>query len=97
MSKRATLQPVADTATLRRVAHEAGRTDPPAVVHAPRKTVAGNIKRNEVTAIRLAKRAVDEGTTQKILVMRGLAAIGIEVDPLDLEDRTPRSRASQAA
>ncbi len=96
MSKRANLQQVAipDAATLRRVAAEAGRSEPPAVVRTPRKTVLVNIKLAEASAIDLAKKAAAAGVTQKQWIARALQASGIEMDPLDLEDRTPRRRAA---
>jgi hypothetical protein len=53
MAKRASLQQVTtpDAATLRRVAAEAERSEPPAVVRTPRKAVLINIKVAEETAI----------------------------------------------
>ncbi len=53
-----------------------------------------NIKLNENTAIDLANKAVTAGITQKQWIVRALAASGVEVDPLDLEDRSPRRRAT---
>jgi hypothetical protein len=96
MSKHAPLQPVADAATLRRGAAEAEWTEPPAVVRAPRRTVMVNIKLDESTAIDLANKAVSAGITQKQWIARALAASGVAVDPLDLEDRSPRRRATVA-
>ena len=96
--KRAPLQRVAtpDAATLRRVAAEAGRSEPPAIVRTPRKTVLVNVKLAESTAIDLARKAVAAGLTQKQWIARALAESGIDVDPLDLEDRSPRRRAYAA-
>ena len=96
MSKRAPLQQVAraDTATLRRVAAEAERTEPPAIVRVPRRTVMVNIKLAEASAIDLARKAAAAGMTQKQWITRALATSGIEMDPLDLEDRSPRRRAA---
>jgi hypothetical protein len=34
------------------------------------------------------------GITQKQLICRAFAAAGVPIDPLDLEDRTPRRRAA---
>jgi hypothetical protein len=85
---------VASASTLRRVVAEAERTEPPAIVRAPRRTVMVNIKLNENTAIDLANKAVTAGITQKQWIVRALAASGVEVDPLDLEDRSPRRRAT---
>jgi hypothetical protein len=51
-----------------------------------------NVKVDEALAIALAERAQAEGVTQKQVIMRALAAAGLPVSPLDLEDRTPRRR-----
>jgi hypothetical protein len=77
---------------LRQVAAEAGRSIPPAVVKATRRTVLINVKVDEELAIALADRAQSEGVTQKQVIMRALAAAGLPVSALDLEDRTPRRR-----
>jgi hypothetical protein len=92
MSKRASLPQVADAATLRRVAIEAERSEPPAIVRRDRKTVMINVKVSEDLAIALAERAETEGITQKQIITRALAAAGLPVDPLDLQDRTSRRR-----
>jgi hypothetical protein len=57
-----------------------------------RRTVLVNVKVSEGLAIALADRAEAEGITQKQVITRALAAVGLPVDPLDLEDRTPRRR-----
>ena len=82
----------ADAETLRQVAADAGRVLPSAVVRRERKTVMVNVKVSEELAIALAERAEAEGITQKQVITRALAAAGLPVDPLDLEDRTPRRR-----
>jgi hypothetical protein len=92
MGKRAPLRQVADATTLRRVAAEAGRSEPPAIMRPERRTVLVNVKVSEALAIALADRAEAEGITQKQVITRALAAAGLPVDPLDLEDRTPRRR-----
>jgi len=94
MAKRAPLQQVTtpDAATLRRVAAEAERIEPPAVVRPSRKAVLINIKVAEETAIALARKAVAEGQTQKQIIVRALQSLGLPVDPRDLEDRSPRRR-----
>lgn len=56
-----------------------------------------NTKVSEELAVALADRARDEGITQKQVVTRALAALGLPVDPLDLEGRTPRRRTRRAA
>jgi len=84
--------PPADAETLRRVAAEAGRSMPPAAVRQVRRTVLINVKVSEGLALALADRAEAEGITQKQVITRALAALGLPVDPLDLEDRSPRRR-----
>jgi hypothetical protein len=81
-----------DIGTLRRVAAEATRAVPPAVVQSKRRTVLVNIKVSESLAEALAEHAEAEGITQKQVITRALAAAGLPVDPLDLADRTPRRR-----
>ena len=76
---------------LRQVATDAGRSLPAAVVPRGRRTVMINVKVSEDLAIALAKRAAKEGITRKQVITRALAAAGLPVDPLDLEDRTPRA------
>lgn len=91
---KAALRQVADGATLRRVTTEAVRSEPPAVVRTERRAVLVNVKMAEQSAIALAKQAAAEGITQKQLICRALQAAGVPMDPLDLEDRTPRRRAT---
>lgn len=91
MSK-APLQPVADSATLHRIATAAERFEPPAAVKPRERSVLINVKLAERTAIALAKRAQAEGITQKQWLARLLAKEGLPVDPADLEDRRPRRR-----
>jgi hypothetical protein len=81
-----------DASVLRQVAVDAGRSLPPAVVRPARRTVLINVKVDETLAIALAERAQAEGITQKQVIMRALAVAGLPVNPLDLEDRTPRRR-----
>ncbi len=81
-----------DANVLRQVAADASRSMPPAVVQPTRRTVLINVKVDETLAIALAERAQSERITQKQVIMRALAAAGLPVDPLDLEDRTPRRR-----
>ena len=51
-----------------------------------------NFKVSEDLAIALADRAETEGVTQKQIITRALAAAGLPVDSLDLQDRTSRRR-----
>jgi hypothetical protein len=92
MGKHASLPQVADAATLRRVAVEVERSQPPAIVRCDRRTVMVNVKVFEDLAIALSERIEAEGITQKQVVTRALAAAGLPVDSLDLEDRTSRRR-----
>src|ERR1700730_360165 len=73
-----------DAGILRQVAADAGRSMPPAVVRPTRRTVLINVKVDEALAIALAERAQAEGTTQKQIIMRAFAAVGLPVGPLDL-------------
>jgi hypothetical protein len=47
---------------------------------------------SEDPAIVLAERAETEGITQKDVITRALATVGLPVDPLDLQDCTSRRR-----
>jgi len=78
------------------IVSEASRALPPAVVRRARRTVLVNVKMAEESAIALAKQAAGEGITQKQIICRALAAAGVPIDPLDLEDRTPRRRVAAA-
>lgn len=81
-----------DSGVPRQVAADTDRSMPPAVVRPTRRTVLINVKVDETLAIALAERAQTERITQKQIIMRALAAAGLPVNPLDLEDRTPRRR-----
>jgi hypothetical protein len=84
-----------DAATLHRVAGQAGRELPAAVVRQdPGKIVLVNIKIREVSAVAIAQTAKRRGITQKQLVCNALQAAGVELHPFDLEDRTPPRRAA---
>lgn len=90
--KSVTKDPAASAAALHQVATDASRALPPAIARRDRRTVLVNVKMAEESAIALAKQAAEEGITQKQLICRALAAAGVPIDPLDLEDRTPRRR-----
>lgn len=92
--KNVTKSPDASAETLHQVATDASRALPPAVARHERRTVLVNVKMDEQSAIALAKQAAEERITQKQLICRALAAAGVPIDPLDLEDRTPRRRAT---
>jgi hypothetical protein len=78
---------------LRQVATDAGCSLPSAVVRSDRHTVMVNVKMAEESAIAFAQQEA-QGITQKQLVCCALKAAGVPMDPLDLEDRTPRRRAA---
>lgn len=80
---------------LRQVAAEARRSLPPAVVKRPRKTVLVNFKISEGLAIALAKRSQDIGITQKQIITRALAKLGLPADAQDLADGSVRRRGDQ--
>ena len=91
MAKRHPLPHAAvDAPTLHRVASEAKRTDPPATVGNPGRTVPVNLKIQEDLARALAERAFAEGITQKQVITRALAQAGLPVSQSDLEDRSGR-------
>jgi hypothetical protein len=90
MAKRPLPQAAVDAPTLRRVATEAKRIDPPAMVNTEGKTVPINLKIEEGLARALAERAFTEGITQKQVITRALALIGLPVSQRDLEDRSGR-------
>jgi hypothetical protein len=79
-----------DAATLRQVVTDAGRLPPS--VRSDRRTVMVNAA--EEPAIALAQQVKAQGITEEQLVCRTLKAAGVPMDPLDLEDRTPRRRAA---
>lgn len=83
-------QPRPDAASLRRVAAAASQTLSPAVAPRVRRTTLINVKVAASLADALAEHAAQDGITQKQVICRALAAYGLPVDPLDLEDRTPR-------
>ena len=84
------LRQVADASTLRRVASEAKRMEPPATVEPNERTVPVNLKIGEGLARALAERAFEEGITQKQVITKALAAAGLPVSQRDLEDRSGR-------
>ena len=77
---------------MRRAAAE--RTEPLAILRTSRRTVMVNFKLAEASAIDLAKKAAAAGVTQKQWIARALAESGIDIDPLDLENRSPKRRAA---
>jgi hypothetical protein len=61
-------------------------------VRSRRDTVLVNIRLAKASAAALAEKAAAAGLTQKQWITRALQTSGIPIDPLDLEDRTPRRR-----
>jgi hypothetical protein len=81
-------------ARLREIAEQMAPTQPPAVMSSRRTSTLINLRVQTDLADWLADRAETEGTTQKVIITRALAAAGAPVSPQDLEDRTPRRRRS---
>jgi hypothetical protein len=81
-------------ARLREIAEEMAQSLPPAVVSSRRTSTLINLRVDASLADWLSDRARAEGTTQKVIITRALAAAGAPVSPLDLTDRTPRRRRS---
>jgi len=79
-------------ARLREIAEHMAPTQPPAIMPTRRTSTLINLRVETALADWLADRAAAEGTTQKVIVTRALAAVGAPVSPQDLEDRTPRRR-----
>jgi hypothetical protein len=79
-------------AQLREIAEHMAPTQPPAIMPTRRTSTLINFRVETALADWLADRAAAEGTTQKVIMTRALAAAGAPVSPQDLEDRTPRRR-----
>jgi hypothetical protein len=79
-------------ARLREIAEQMAPTQPPAIMPTRRSSMLINLRVETALADWLADRAAAEGTTQKVIITRALAAAGAPVSPRDLEDRTPRRR-----
>ena len=77
-------------ARLREIAEQMAPTQPPAIMPTRRTSTLINLRVETALADWLADRAQAEGTTQKVIITRALAAAGAPVSPQDLEDRTPR-------
>ena len=79
-------------ARMREIAEQVAPTQPPAVMPGRRRSTLINLRVETALADWLADRAAADGTTQKVVITRALAAVGAPVSPQDLEDRTPRRR-----
>ena len=88
------ISPRLEPARLREIAEQMAPTQPPAIMSARRTSTLINVRIETALADWLADRAQAEGTTQKVIITRALAAAGAPVSPRDLEDRTPRRRRS---
>jgi hypothetical protein len=84
--------PRLEPARLREIAEQMAPTQPPAIMPARRTSTLINLRVETGLADWLANQAKAEGTTQKVIITRALAAAGAPVSPRDLEDRTPRRR-----
>jgi hypothetical protein len=84
--------PRLEPARLREIAEQMAPTQPPAIMPTRRTSTLINLRVETTLADWLADRAEAEGTTQKVIITRALAAAGAPVSPRDLEDRTPRRR-----
>ena len=86
--------PRLEPARLREIAEQMAPTQPPAIMPTRRSSTLINLRVETTLADWLADRAEAEGTTQKVIITRALAAAGAPVSPQDLENRTPRRRRS---
>ena len=87
-----TNSPRLEPARLREIAEQMAPTQPPAIMPARRTSTLINLRVETALADWLATKAKAEGTTQKVIITRALAAAGAPVSQRDLEDRTPRRR-----
>jgi hypothetical protein len=81
---------------LRKLAAGADPTQPPAVMPLQASSTLITMRIQTSLADAIADMAAAEGTTQKVIITRALAAAGFAVPPPDLEDRTPRRRRGAA-
>jgi hypothetical protein len=85
-------EPRPDPAAVLALAAQTAPTFPPAQI-APSQAVGQlNLKVKASLIDQLAARAAADGTSQKAIVCRALAAAGFEVHPDDLENRTNHRR-----
>jgi hypothetical protein len=76
---------------LRAVANHAPSLPPVRLEISDRPTTL-NLRMRESTVAALLAEAKARGVTMKQLVAAGIQALGIEVAPADLQDRTPRRK-----
>ena len=85
-------EPRPDPATILALAVQTAPTLPPTRI-APAQLVGQlNLKVKASLIDQLAERAAAEGTSQKVIVCRALAAAGLDVHADDLENRTNHRR-----
>jgi hypothetical protein len=74
------------------IARTTAPTQPPALLTAEDRPTTLNIRMRTSTVEAITDRARERGLTIKQVVALALVKDGLPVDPLDLEDRTPRRR-----
>ena len=67
---------------------------PPTQVPIADRPTTLNVRMRTSTVAAITARARERGLTIKQVLCHALAEAGVSVDPLDLEDRTPRRRAA---
>ena len=77
-----------------RIATKAAPHFPSARLPREDRSQSFNTRLRASTIAAIEARAQAEGATMKQIICRGLAALGVEVAPADLEDGTPRRRAA---
>lgn len=77
---------------LREIAARADPTQPPAVMPAQEGSELLTLRVRTSLADAIREKAEAEGITAKMVITRALAAAGLPVSQVDLEDRTPRRR-----
>ena len=78
--------------TLREITARADPTQPPAVMPAQEGSELLTLRVRTSLADAIRDKAETEGITAKMVITRALAAAGLPVSAVDLEDRTPRRR-----
>jgi hypothetical protein len=74
------------------IARSAAPAQPPAVIAPAGRPTTLNVRIQSDTLAGITTRARDHGLTIKQVICGALANAGVNVNPLDLEDRTPRRR-----
>jgi hypothetical protein len=76
------------------IARTAAPSQPPTLVTVEDRPTTLNVRMRSSTVAAITARARERGLTIKQVVCGALAEAGVTVDPLDLEDRTPRRRSA---